>query len=750
MNAEKPLKPGSEEKTVMAAHCSHCGGVCLLKVHLKNGVITRIETDDGEEPQYRACARGRAYRQRVYAPDRILYPLKRVGERGAGRFEQISWDEALTTVAGELARVKATYGPESILFLHSAGDGGRLQGYRPHNRLLNMYGGCSEVWGVPSAEGSIFSQIATFGTASTSNSRDDLLNSRFIVLWGFNPTDTVLLTNTAYWLTRAKEAGTRIVSIDPRYTNTSACCANEWIPIRPGTDTAMLIAMAYVMIDQNLYDRKFLDSYTVGFDKFRDYVMGAEDGMLKTPQWAEGITGVRAATIQNLARAYATTKPAALLAGISPGRTAFGEQYHRATATLSAMTGNIGVRGGDVGASAFAGMSGPSDYIKLGPGIPVPTNPVEAKTPPRKNSLPSWGDYALKRRGHVHHTEVADAILKGKAGGYPADYRLFYLVNTNYVNQHLNTNRCVAAMKAKTLDFTVVFEQFMTPVARYADIIMPVNTCLERNDINIAGSMGFSGFMARTIDSLGESKSHFEICVALAEKLGIPGFSDKTEEEWLRQMVTSSPDVFDYETFKKAGGHKSRSNEPHVAFKAQIEDPANNPFPTPSGKIEIYCQRLADMNDPLIPPVPKYIEPWESRNDPLFEKYPLQLITSHLWRRAHSQYDNIPWLRSLAPQSVLMNTKDAAARGIKNGDMTRIFNDRGGTRIPVRVTEGIMPGVVDIPEGAWYDPDEKGVDQGGCANILTNDRKSLSGVVPTNTALVEVEKAHDEKGRIDV
>jgi anaerobic dimethyl sulfoxide reductase subunit A len=281
----------------------------------------------------------------------------------------------------------------------------------------------------------------------------------------------------------------------------------------------------------------------------------------------------------------------------------------------------------------------------------------------------------------------------------------------------------------------------MTSPAKFADILLPINTCLERNDITTGATVGFYGFMNRAIDSVGESKSHLEICTALAGRLGISNYIDKTEDEWLKQIATGSPELTDYEAFKKAGGYKVKLTEPYVAFKQQIDDPENNPFPTPSGKIEIYSQRLADMNDPLIPPTPKYIETWESINDPLSLKYPLQLITTHFWRRAHSQYDNLPWLRELEPQSVYMNSVDAGARGVKNGDMVSVFNDRGMTVLPARVTERIMPGVVDVPPGAWYDPDENGVDRGGCANILTRDEHSPGGAYATNTSLVQVEKA---------
>lgn len=194
----------------------------------------------------------------------------------------------------------------------------------------------------------------------------------------------------------------------------------------------------------------------------------------------------------------------------------------------------------------------------------------------------------------------------------------------------------------------------------------------------------------------------------------------------------------DYAAFKKEGVYKLKLPEPYVAFKEQIKDPVKNPFRTASGKIEIYSQNWADANVPELPPIPKYIEFWEGRNDPLAKKYPLQLITTHFKRRALSQFDNIPWLRELMPQVVWINSADARARGIRDGEIVRVFNDRGEIRIQARVTERIMSGVVDVPHGAWYDPDKNGVDRGGCANVLTADKYSPGGSYTYNTGLVEV------------
>ena len=199
--------------------------------------------------------------------------------------------------------------------------------------------------------------------------------------------------------------------------------------------------------------------------------------------------------------------------------------------------------------------------------------------------------------------------------------------------------------------------------------------------------------------------------------------------------------VPDYDTFKEQAIYRIQYPEPHVAFKEQIANPKDNPFPTPSGKIEIYSQQLDAMNNPAIPPIPEYIEPWEGPRDALAARYPLQLITTHCKRRAHTQFDKAPWLRELMVQAILINTSDAEARGIQDGDEVRVFNGRGEIIVPAHVTERIMPGVVDLPQGAWYDPDEQGVDRGGCANVLTRDAPSPGGAACHNTALVEVKKA---------
>ncbi len=295
------------------------------------------------------------------------------------------------------------------------------------------------------------------------------------------------------------------------------------------------------------------------------------------------------------------------------------------------------------------------------------------------------------------------------------------------------------AQALEKLEFIAVAEQVMSATAKFADILLPVSTFMERNDLWTGGATPAYGYVNKVIEPLYESRSPLEILCGLANRLGVQAYSSKTEDEWLREIIKGSY-VPDYDSFKEKAIYRIKLPEPRVAFKEQIEHPEHNPFPTPSGKIEIYSQRLADMNNSEIPPIPKYIESWESRNDPLTAKYPLQLITTHFKRRAHSQFESVPWLRELMPQAISINPADAEARGISSYDEVRVFNDRGEIIVPAIVTERTMPGVVDLPQGAWYSPDECGVDRGGCANVLTKDVHSPGGAACYNTALVQIQR----------
>ena len=717
---------------IIPTSCPHdCGGKCLLKVHVQDGEITKITTV--RDPELRACIRGLSYLERFYSPDRLKHPLKRVGEKGEGRFEPISWDTALDTIASELKRIKSSYGNSSFLLNTLGGDTGQLYGtyVGAGKRLFNMFGGYTRLWSVQSFEGLVFASQHTFGSITTNsrhvyyswafkgfpmdaNEPDDLLNSRLIILWGCNPKDCINGTGTSWYIAQAKKAGCKIMSIDPIYTDTAKSLNAPWIPIRSGTDAAMLAAMAHVIITEKLQDQAYLDKYTTGFELFKEYVLGAKDGTPKTPQWAENITGVPASTIESIARTYATTKPAALIHGYAPGRTSFGEQFHRMAITIEAMTGNIGIHGGSAG--HLLGYP-----IRMG-NFPTGENPLKA---------------SIKR------DKWADCILLGKAGGYPSDIRMMYVVGANPLNQTQNINKGVKALKK--LEFMVVNEQFMTPTAKFADIVLPVTTHFERNNIYLPWLKGrYAIYSNKVAEPRYECRSDLDIFTELAKKLGIPDYNTKTEDEWLRSFVAES-DIPDYDEFKRKGFHKFELQEPWVAFKKQIDDPANNPFPTPSGKIEIYSETIANMDfenskyGSYIPPIPQYI-PDEDMDSPSAKQYPLQLITPHHKYRSHATFNMVKSLNKLYTHEAWLNPEDAGERNIKNGDTVRVFNDLGTIIIKAMVTEKIMPGVVAVYQGTSYDPDENGADRGGCANVLTRDNPSPAGSFPFNSSRVQIQK----------
>lgn len=734
----------------------NCGGRCLLVAHVKDGRIVRLEGDDRPDdtpadPQLRACTRGRAYLRRQYHPDRLLYPLRRVGPRGAGRWARISWDEALDLVAGEMRRVRETYGPGALFVPYGTGSYSQLNGSQVARRLMNLTGGCLGIWNSYSWAAINVATPTVYGTLQTGNQRQDWLNSRYILLWGWNPAEMRDGTNSDWFVKLARERGARTVCIDPRMSPSAVSLADEWIPIRPGTDTAMMTAMAHVMITEGLVDAGFVRTHCVGFDasqmpagcdgeeSYRDYVLGTRDGVPKTPEWAERITTVPRATIARIAREYATTKPAMLYQGYGMQRRAFGEQVVRAGCVLAALTGNVGIPGGWASGLANQPDGGCGWYV-----FPVGENPVKASIP-----VFLWSEAVLRGKGMgaEHGVQGAERL--------DSDIKLIYAVATNcLVNQHANINRSVEILRDESkVEFLVVQDQFLTSTARYADVVLPACTQFETWGVEDGWKYGEEVLlMPKLVEPPGEAKSDYRIGAEIAERLGAgAAFTEGRDErgwvEWCLDEYrrTRFPDLPSLDAFEasNAGLHVKPVTRPAVAFADFRRDPEGHPLDTPSGRIEIFSKALRDLGRPdAIPAVPKYIEEWESPFGPEAARFPLQAIGHHTLHRVHSTHDNNDWLAEAFPQRAFLNPLDAAPRGIADGDAVKVWNDRGATVLPCRLTQRVMPGVVDIPEGAWWAPDAAGVDHGGNINVLTSERWTpLAFGTAQHTAMVQVERA---------
>jgi anaerobic dimethyl sulfoxide reductase subunit A len=741
-------------RTSCPAH--NCGGRCLLVAHIQDGKIIRLDSDDREydeidRPRLLACARGKAYLRRQYHPDRLTHPLKRVGKRGEAKFERIDWEEALALAASEINRVVGQYGNQALLVPYGTGAYSNTNGSHIARRLFNFHGGHLGTYNSYSWACTNLATPTVYGTRITGNQRQDWLNSKYILMWGWNPAEMIDGTNSAYFLKKARENGARVVCIDPRKTMSAVGLADEWIPIRPGTDTAMMTAMAYVMLTEELHDKGFIGGHCIGFDgtqmppgfegeeTYSEYVLGTRDGVPKTPQWAEAITGIAAEKIVEVAREYAQTKPAMLYQGYGMQRRAYGEQVVRAGCVLAAISGNVGISGGWASGIALQAPDGGGQWIS----IPLGENPVKASIP-----VAAWD------RAVTHGTSLGteDGLLG--ADHLETNVKLIYAVATNcLINQHMNINRSAEILADESLvEFLIVQDQFLTPTARFADLILPVCTAFETYGVQDGWKYGEEVLLIpKLVEPLEESKSDYQICYELAEKLGVgDSFSEGLDERgWVARILdhyrnTRYPGVPQIDEFESSniGAFAQSVTEPAVAFADFRRDPEKYPLPTPSGKIEIFSTQLYERNNPEeIPPIPKYIQEWESPFGLEAKEYPLQAIGSHTLHRVHSTHDNNDWLEEAFPQRVFINPVDANARGITDGDWVKVFNQRGAMILPCRVTLRIMPGVVDIPSGAWWTPDEMGVDRRGSTNVLTSERLTpFAFGNAQHTIMVQVEK----------
>ena len=755
----------SPEKIVWSSCNVNCGSRCPLRVHVKDGKVVRVESDNTGEDTFgtheiRACLRGRGLRKWVYSPDRLLHPLKRVGKRGEGRFVRISWDEALDSISGKLRQVIDTYGNEAVFRIYSTGNlGGVVSARDQIDRLMNILGGQLNHYNSYSTAQIFHGMYYTYGARDCGNHLTDIANSKLVVFFGNNPAETRMSGGGSIRdLVESKQKSqVRIIVIDPRHTDTAAGFADEWIPIRPGTDAALVAGLSYVLMTENLVDQDFLDRYCVGYDQttmpqgippgnsYQDYILGrGPDGTAKTPVWASTITGIPSERILQLAREIGMAKPAYIAQGWGPQRHANGEQTARAICMLPILTGNVGIQGGNSG-----DREGPHGIAF--PGIPLGKNPVTTSIP-----CFLWTQAIID---HENFTDLSAGLKKKQRLETPIKFLWSFASNT-LVNQHsdiANTHRILA--DDSLCEMIVLIDNVMTSSARYADIVLPGTSCFEESDLSYQGyavEMGALILRQQAIEPLGESRTLYDICAGVARRMGVEqAFTEgRSHDQWVEYMYHQcrrvQPDLpDDYQEAVGTGLFKwSRGERPRVGFQAFRQNPDKSPLNTPSGKIEVFSMRLWELarswelpEGDVISALPEYHETWGMPADTESRKYPLQLVGHHYKQRTHSSFGNNPWLLEAAPQSLWINPLDAKARGIVHGDVVRIYNQIGRTEVRAKVTPRIMPGVLSLPQGAWYTPDRDGIDKNGCINILTSQRPSpLAKGNPQHTNLVEVEK----------
>ena len=794
----------------VSAPCWHnCGGRCLNKVLVKDGEILRQKTDDTHEdsydwPQARGCLMGRSLKQLVFNDNRILHPMKRKNWepltggkrelRGIDEWEQISWDEALDYVAAELKHAYEAYGPRSVLYMNMMNGQGFMGG------VLSKLGGYVDTAGTQSI-GAFGFRPQAYGMnidlfAKAVNDRYDHRNSDYMVLFGLNAA-WCAFGNPSYYLKDAKKHGVKFVYVGPDYSVTAGFLNAEWIPVRPGTDTALLLGVAHSMIsrDENgsLIDWDFLNTRTVGFDgdhmpadaktdeSFLDYITGRSDGIEKTPEWASEICGTPVEKIHRLADIMGREYNVSIHSTSSPTRHEGAENYPQLILTIACMGGHLGRPGNacsdDQYYSAF--NSGPKLALQP-PNCEAPWQLSPANNPVDDviGTSVIW-DAVLNERYWFAGNQMLGMFKKGEYRDL--DIHVIVSEHNNFLQSQANTNKGIEAFRK--VDFVVSTAYYWKADAQYADIVFPCSTRWERRGAVLYNSFGDRESVYatdRVIEPLGESRSDYEIVRDLAYRIGFD-FDEmcpnNETQQWFNQLAgtvvmepdgqyvplaaiteetlekygvkgTPRPGKIDLEEWVEKGVYRVQRSEGdayyYIGYRDFVEDPEGHPIETSaSGKFEIYCQAKSDLFDDLngyadggegvesfvrVSPLPKYLpqthgyketfSDWENK---VKGEYPIQMTHAHYLRRAHTELDQLPWLREAMTNRVFINKVDAEERGIVDGDVIEVYNHVGRFLRPATVTRMVMPGVIIVPHGANFRFDPKtGIDLAGADNILTD------------------------------
>ncbi len=694
----------------------------------------------------------------IYSPTRIKYPMVRREflekgaaadrtTRGTGDFVRVTWDQALELVVNEIRRVQETYGPAGIF----AGSYGWKSPGRLHNcqsllrRMLNQTAGFVNSSGDYSTGAAQIIMPHVVGTLEVYEQQTvwPVLaeNTQLMVLWGADP----MKTNQIGWLVpdhgafeglkMLKDKGVKVISINPVRTETDKYLDAEWITLKPQTDVAVMLGIAHTLYTEGLHDEEFLANYTTGFNQFVPYLTGETDGAAKTAEWASEISGVPADTIRELARTFAVNRTM-LAGGWSIQRQHHGEQAHWMLVVLASMLGQVGLPGGGFGFS----------YHYANGGAPTSDGPALGGISDGGKAVEGAAWLTESGAASIPVARVVDMLLNpggefdfnGTRTTYP-NVKMAYWVGGNPFAHHQDRNRMVKAWQ--TLETVVVHDFQWTSTARFADIVLPATTSYERNDIESVGDYANIAMVAmkKVVDPVFESRNDFDIFTEIAERLGKKQeFTEgKDEMGWIRgfyddavrQATAKGMEMPSFDAFWADGILEfpvTRGNS-FVRYGTFREDPLLNPLGTPSGLIEIYSRNIERMGYDDCKAYPSWMEPVERVDGP-GAKFPLHVVASHPNGRLHSQLCGTVLRDTYAiagREPCVINPQDAQQRGIADGDVVRVFNDRGQLLAGAVVSDEIMPGAIQLYEGGWYDPldptQDNTLDKYGDVNVLSVD-----------------------------
>ena len=665
--------------------CPHdCPDSCLMEVTIDHGKAVKI-TASKEHPFTRGalCAKVNKFLDRVYAPDRLLYPVKRLGPKGPGaQFARISWDEALTTISTRMHKTITVHGPQSILPYSYRGNNGVYQGNGIDRRFFHALGASTLARTI--CAGGLYGALA-YSDVFQGFAPEGLVESKLIIFWASNP----LNTGMHVWplVQEAKRRGAKVVVIDP-YRSRTARVSDEHVFVRPGTDAALALAMMKVIEEESLTDRDYVQQYTIGYEQFAERLRSLSLAELSHA------CDVPTTTIQELARTYATTKPAAIRIGIGIQRCGGGAAAVRAVACLPALTGAWRQVGGGL-CNFWGAMFTAQDMRKA---MRFDLSPAGTR--------------------EINMVRLAEHLLDPSLD---PPIKVLFNYNCNPAASLPDQPALRRALQRPDL-FTVVHDSFLTDTADYADIVLPATSPLEHEDAVLAYGGDFGSFSHRAIEPLGEAKSNAEVFQLLGKALGL------TEP-----AVYASAAELMADSLKKNLSAEEFTSRPFMKTQPapDLLPRATGGFATPSGKFEFYCEKLAkDGLDPL----PAFVPPHETLSD---GPYPLNFLPRKHKDSLNSSYGHLPVMRRQEHEArtLEIHPQDAAVRNLQEGMEVRVFNDRGAFVLPVKISHNVAPGTVTTFWGWW---DKLSGGKGNVNNVTSVKLTDLGGGATFYDCRVEV------------